>query len=62
MVLVKTVKLGHVFVFCKSSQKNVFDNILETENAFKTIKNEMLKKSIHWDYSKGVSPWFWSKM
>ena len=55
-------KLGHVFVFCKSSQKNVFDNILETENAFKTIKNEMLKKSIHWDYSKGVSPWFWTKM
>ena len=40
MVLVKNVKLGHVFVFCKSSQKNVFDNILETENAFKTIKTK----------------------
>ena len=38
MVLVKNVKLGHIFIFCKRRQKNVFDNILETENAFKTIK------------------------
>ena len=30
--------------FAKVAKKNVFDNILETENAFKTIKNEMLKK------------------
>ena len=51
-----------MFLFFAKVAKNVFDNILETENAFKTIKNEMLKKSIHWDYSKGVSPWFWTKM
>ena len=38
MVLVKNVKLCHVFIFRKISQKNVFDNILETKNAFKTIK------------------------
>ena len=61
MVLVRNVKLGHVFIFRKIGQKSVFDNSLETKNAFKTIKGEV-KKSIHWDFFKGVSPWFWTKM
>ena len=38
MVLVKSVKYGHDFIFPKISQKNVFDNILETKNALKTLK------------------------
>ena len=38
MVLDKNVKFGHKFLFRKRRQKNVFDNILETKNAFKTIK------------------------
>ena len=38
MVLVKNVKFGHVFIFRKRSQKNVFDNILKTKNALKTVK------------------------
>ena len=38
MILVKNVKFGLVFIFRKISQKNVFDNILETKNAFKTVK------------------------
>ena len=38
MVLVKNVKFGHVFIVRKISQKNMFENILETKNAFKTIK------------------------
>ena len=38
MVLVKNVKFGHVVVFREICQKNMFDNILETKNAFKTIK------------------------
>ena len=38
MVLVKNVKFGHVYIFCKISQKNVFDNILKTKNALKTVK------------------------
>ena len=61
MVLVKTVKFGHVFIFRKISPKNVFDNILERKNAFKT-KYENLKKNENWVFSKGLSPWFWSKM
>ena len=44
MVLDKNVKFGHKFLFRKRRQKNVIDNILETENAFKTIKNGMLEK------------------
>ena len=30
-------------------------------NAFLGYKNKKLKKSGNWDFSKGVSPWFWSK-
>ena len=43
MVLVKNVKCGHVFIFRKKSQKNVFENILETKKAFQEYKNEKLK-------------------
>ena len=42
MVLVKNVKCGHVFIFRKISQKNVFENILETKKAFQEYKNEKL--------------------
>ena len=37
-------------------------DILERRNAFLDYKNEMSKKSKNWDFSKGVSPWFWSKI
>ena len=58
MVLVKNVKCGHVFIFRKKSQKNVFENILETKKAFQEYKNEKLK---NWDIFKGFSLWFWSR-
>ena len=38
-------EIGPCFYFLQKQPKNVFDNILETENAFKTIKNGMLKKN-----------------
>ena len=31
------------------------------EKCFKTIKIEIKKKNENWDFSKGVSPWFWQK-
>ena len=63
MVVVKNMKFGHVFFFfCKISQKNVFENILETKKSFEDYKIEKLKKSKNWDFSNGVSPWFGSKM
>ena len=55
MVLVKTVKCGHVFIFRKISQKkNVFENILETKKAFQEYKNEKLKNWKIGIFSKGL--------
>ena len=42
-------------------QRNVFYDILERENTFLAYKNEKLKNSKNWQFSKGVYPWFWSK-
>ena len=43
-------------------QENVFHDILEGKNAFLGYKNKKFKNSKNWDFSKGVSPWFWSKI
>ena len=45
MVLVKNLKIFHLFIFAKISKQNVFDDILERKKAFKTIKNRKLKQS-----------------
>ena len=50
-----------IFILGKIGQKNVFYDILEERNAFLDYKNK-LKKSKNWDFSKGVSPWFWLKI
>ena len=42
--------------------ENVFYDILERKNAFLGNKNKKFKKSKNWHFSKGVSPWFWSKI
>ena len=42
--------------------EKVFYDILEGRNAFLDYKNKKLKKSKNWDFFKGVSPWFWSKI
>ena len=57
-------KNGHVsnlFFLGIIGQKNVFKDILEGENAFLVYKNNHLKKSKNWHFSKGVNPRFWSK-
>ena len=43
-------------------EENVFDDILERKKAFLDYKKEKVKKVKNWDFSKGVSPWFWSKI
>ena len=43
-------------------QENVFDDILEQKNAFLGTKNKKLKKWKNWHFSKGVNPWFYSKI
>ena len=46
----------------KIGEENVFENILERQKAFPDYKNKKLKKWKSWDFFKGVSPWFWSKI
>ena len=54
MVLVKNVKFGHVYIFRKISQKNVFDNILKTKHAFKTRKTRREKNRKIEIFPKGL--------
>ena len=58
-------KNGHFsnfFFLGNIGQENVFYDILERKNAFLGYKNKKLKKSKKWDFSKGFSLWFWSKI
>ena len=40
----------------------MFYDILDDGNAFIDYKNKRLRKSENWDFSKGVSSWFWPKL
>ena len=62
MVFVKKLKIFHLFIFGKIREENVFDDILERKKAFLDYKKQKLQKVQNWDFSKGVSPWFWSKI
>ena len=50
------------FYFGKIREENVFDDILERKKAFLDQKKEKVKTAKNWDFSKGDSPWFWSKI
>ena len=69
MVLVKNWQFFSIFILrenspekCVLNQEKVFYDILDDRNAFLDYKNKKLKKSKNWGFSKGVSPWFWSKI
>ena len=62
MVLVKNFKFFHVFIFGKIREENVFDDILERKKALLDYKKQKVKTVENLDFSKGVSPWFWSKI
>ena len=58
-------EIGHFFhlLFLRNiGQEDVFYDILERKNAFLDYKNNKFKKLKNWDFSKGVNPWFWSKI
>ena len=58
-------KNGHFsnfFFLGNIGQENVFYDILERKNAFLGYKNKKFKKWKNCHFSKGVSPWFWSKI
>ena len=58
MVLIKNWQL---FILGEIGQENVFHDSLEKKNALVDDNNKNLRKSKNWDFSKGVSPSFWSK-
>ena len=37
-------------------------DILEGRNVSLYYENKTFKKLMNWDFSKGISPWFWSKI
>ena len=57
-------KIGNfsTFFLKKKGQTNVFYDILERRDAFPDYENNKFKKLKNWYFSKGVSPWFWSKI
>ena len=61
MVLVQKLLSYKIFFLRNKGQKSIFYDILEQRNAFLGYKNNKLKKSKNWHFSKGVDPWFWSK-
>ena len=62
MVLVQNWPFFHFFFLGNIGQENVFYDILERKNAFLGYKNKNSKKSKNCHFSKGVGPWFWSKI
>ena len=54
---------GVFFYFLDNiGKENVFYDILERKNVSLCCKNNKLKQSKNWDFSKGVTPWFSSKI
>ena len=63
MVLVKNWPFFCIFFLGNIGQENVFYNILEQKNAFLGNKKKTSSKSRKIKiFSKGVNPWFWSKI
>ena len=63
MVLIKNLKFFHLFIFGKMRKENVLDNIPERKKkAVLYYKKQKVKKSKNWHFSKGLTPWFWSKI
>ena len=62
IVLVKNWPFFHLFFLGSKGQENEFYDIIEPKNAFLGYINKKFKKKKNCHFSKGVSPWFWSKI
>ena len=62
MVLLKNWPIFHLFFLANIGQENVFYDIPEHKNAFLGNKDKKFKKSKNGHFSKGVNPWFCSKI
>ena len=56
MVLVHKWPFSQLFFLGNIGQENFFYDILERKNAFVAYKNNTLKKSKNWHFSKGFNP------
>ena len=62
MTLVKKLKFLHVLCLSKIDREKVFADVLGKKEAFKGYKNNCVRKPQNENFSKGVSPSFWSKI
>ena len=62
MVSVKKWLFFDLFFFGNTGQENVCYDILERKNLFLSYKNNKFKKWKNCHFSKGVRPWFSSKI
>ena len=62
MILVKKVKFFHLLCLSKIDREKVLADVLDKKEALKDYKNNRLWKTQNENFSKGLSPWFWSKI
>ena len=61
MVLVQKWPFFQCFLSGNRGQENILNDILERKNAFQGYKNKKFKRLKNCHFSKGFTPWFWSK-
>ena len=62
MILVKKLKFFYLLCLSKKDREKVFADVLDKKEAFKDFKNNCVRKTQNWNFFKGVSPSFWSKI
>ena len=62
MILVKKLKFFYLLSLSKIDHEKLFGDVLDKKEAIKDYKNDCLRKTHSQNFSKGVSPSFWSKI
>ena len=62
MILVKKLKFFHLLCLSKIDREKVFADLLDKKEQFKDYKNNCVRKTLNYNFSKGISPSFWSKI
>ena len=62
MILVKKLKFFHVLCLPKIDREKEFADILDKKGAFNDYKNNFVRKTLNYNFSKRFSPSFWSKV
>ena len=58
MILVKKLKFFHLLCLSKIDREKVFAEVLDKKEAFKDYKNNCVRKTQNYNFSKGVTPSF----